>query len=97
MFDGKGMTLKKPGCARVEMRWNQIHDRIRNLVRKDSYLSVEEAEKRRARHSSEEELFDEVPNLSEETQEPRTDKCRRSCGFSDTGGSGTRSTDGRRI
>ena len=70
MFDGKGMTLKKPGCARVEMRWNQIHDRIRNLVRRDSYLSVEEAEKRRARHSSEEELFDEVPNLSEETQEP---------------------------
>ena len=70
MFDGKGMTLKKPGCARVEMRWNQIHDRIRNLVRKDSYLSVEEAEKRRARHSSEEELFDEVPNLSEETQGP---------------------------
>ena len=70
MFDGKGMTLKKPGCARVEMRWNQIHDRIRNLVRKDSYLSVEEAEERRARHSSEEELFDEVPNLSEETQEP---------------------------
>ena len=40
MFDGKGMTLKKPGCARVEMRWNQIHDRIRNLVRKDSYLSA---------------------------------------------------------
>ena len=70
MFDGKGMTLKKPGCARVEMRWNQIHDRVRNLVRKDSYLSVEEAEKRRARHSSEEELFDEVPNPSEETQEP---------------------------
>lgn len=70
MFDGKGMTLKKPGCARVEMQWNQIHDRIRNLVRKDSYLSVEEAEERRARHSSEEELFDEVPNISEETQEP---------------------------
>ncbi len=64
MFDGKGMTLKKPRCARVEMRWNQIHDRIRNLVRKDSYLSVEEAEERQARHSSEEELFDEVPSHS---------------------------------
>lgn len=34
MFDGKGMTLKKPGCARVEMRWNQIDDRIRKVDRK---------------------------------------------------------------
>ena len=68
MFDGKGMTLKKPGCAQVEMRWNQIDDRIRNLVRKDSYLSVEEAEERRARHSSEEELLAEVSDLHEDEQ-----------------------------
>ena len=69
MFEGKGMTLKKPGCAQVEMRWNQIDDRIRNLVRKDSYLSVEEAEERRARHSSEEELLEDVSDLHEDAQE----------------------------
>ena len=68
MFEGKGMTLKKPGCAKVEMRWNQIDDRIRNLVRKDSYLTVEEAEERRARHSSEEELLAEVSDLHEDEQ-----------------------------
>lgn len=69
MFDGKGMTLKKPGCANVEMRWNQIRDRIRDLIHRDIYLTLEEAEERRLRHSSGDELTEFNPYSLDENHE----------------------------
>ena len=40
--DGKGIELKKPDCANVQMPWNTVAKRIVELIRKDRYLTPEE-------------------------------------------------------
>ncbi len=40
--DGKGIELKKPDCANVQMPWNTVAKRIAELIRKDRYFTPQE-------------------------------------------------------
>lgn len=40
--DGKGIELKKPNCANIQMSWSTVAKRISELVRKGRYLTPEE-------------------------------------------------------
>ena len=40
--DGKGIELKKPDCANVQMPWSIVAKRITELIRKDRYFTPQE-------------------------------------------------------
>ncbi len=39
---GKGIQLRKPGCADVELNWNKVLTRFENLIRTGRYFTPEE-------------------------------------------------------
>lgn len=41
----KGITLKKAGCANVELSWTKVAARIDSLIQKDRFLSPQEKER----------------------------------------------------
>ena len=39
---GKGIKLRKPDCADVELNWNKVLSRLENSIRRDRYFTPEE-------------------------------------------------------
>ena len=56
----KGITLKKAGCANVELSWTKVAARIDSLIQKDRFLSPREKE-RYAQLQQEKETERELP------------------------------------
>ena len=40
--ESKGLSFEKPGCQKVQLKWNQVSKRIETLVKNDRYLSPED-------------------------------------------------------
>ena len=60
----KGITLKKAGCANVELSWTKVAARIDSLIQKDRFLSPREKE-RYAQLQREKEAERELPTQSQ--------------------------------
>ena len=60
----KGITLKKAGCANVELSWTKVAARIDALIQKDRFLSPREKE-RYAQLQREKEAERELPTQSQ--------------------------------
>ncbi len=41
-YDGKGISLKKPNCPEVQMKWSNVAKRLDKLIKQDRYLTIEE-------------------------------------------------------
>ncbi|MBQ8402122.1 MAG: hypothetical protein IJX14_09355, partial [Clostridia bacterium] len=51
--DSRGIRLKKPDCADVEMSWSNVLKRLNDLIQKDLYLSQDEKNARKAHFDAE--------------------------------------------
>ncbi|MBO5257824.1 MAG: hypothetical protein J6C42_10040, partial [Clostridia bacterium] len=51
--DSRGIRLKKPDCADVEMSWSNVLKRLNELIQKDRYLSQDEKNSLKANHDAE--------------------------------------------
>ena len=51
--DSRGIRLKKPDCADVEMSWSNVLKRLNELIQKDRYLSQDEKNARKAHFDAE--------------------------------------------
>lgn len=60
----KGITLKKAGCANVELSWTKVAARIDSLIQKDRFLSPREKE-RYAQLQREKEAERELPTQAQ--------------------------------
>ena len=60
----KGITLKKAGCANVELSWTKVAARIDSLIQKDRFLSPREKE-RYAQLQQEKEAERELPTQAQ--------------------------------
>ena len=62
--DSRGITLKKAGCANVELSWTKVAARIDALIQKDRFLSPREKE-RYAQLQREKEAERELPTQAQ--------------------------------
>ena len=62
--DSRGITLKKAGCANVELSWTKVAARIDSLIQKDRFLSPREKE-RYAQLQREKEAERELPTQAQ--------------------------------
>ena len=51
--DSRGIRLKKPDCADVEMSWSNVLKRLNELIQKDRYLTQDEKNSLKANHDAE--------------------------------------------
>ncbi|MBQ9716515.1 MAG: helicase SNF2, partial [Clostridia bacterium] len=51
--DSRGIRLRKPDCADVEMSWSNVLKRLTDLIQKDRYLSQDEKNARKAHFDAE--------------------------------------------
>ena len=63
-YGSKGITLKKAGCADVELSWTKVAARIDSLIQKDRFLSPREKE-RYAQLQREKEAERELPTQAQ--------------------------------
>lgn len=70
--EGKGLSFEKPGCQKIQLKWNQVSKRIETLVKNGRYLSHEDMLKYQERKKSEE--ISESADTPEKTGHPVVDE-----------------------
>ena len=70
--EGKGLSFEKPGCKKVQLRWNQVSKRIETLVKNDRYLSPEDMLKYQEKKKAE--AISESADTPEKTGHPVVDE-----------------------
>ncbi|MGN0545960.1 MAG: SNF2-related protein [Acutalibacteraceae bacterium] len=70
--EGKGLSFEKPGCQKVQLKWNQVSKRIETLVKNGRYLSPEDMLKYQEKKKAE--AISESADTPEKTGPPVVDE-----------------------